>query len=308
MIDYESSKNSIELSSLNPAVKERVEKFDTKNDGILDIDEAMEGLVTLQKKSNRYKRMLWFLIPAICLFLLGTFGSTMLALNLTKEVKSTNGLLTSSKSFIPIRTTIAESVDNMYSYMFSSDCNHITKLHLRNKEIDVTSVYHDYNVYSNKRTVYMNTDLVNFSFNETGEYKINYNVGAESNLASGLVYSDIENVLSQFKYIIEKYKEMFNEEPSIEDIADYTGEFRISSSKVPKSYEVHDGVIMSKSLRIVQLEKASGSRGACSGNRYDIYCKDAPCYSCTFVDGKESWPSCTQHPSNSYYKDCQKVN
>jgi len=308
MIDYESSKNSIELSSLNPAVKERVEKFDTKNDGILDIDEAMEGLVTLQKKSNRYKRMLWFLIPAICLFLLGTFGSTMLALNLTKEVKQDNGLLTSSKSFIPIRTTIAESVDNMYSYMFSSDCNHITKLHLRNKEIDVTSVYHDYDVYSNKRTVYMNTDLVNFSFNETGEYKINYNVGAESNLASGLVYSDIENVLSQFKYIIEKYKEMFNEEPSIEDIADYTGEFRISSSKVPKSYEVHDGVIMSKSLRIVQLEKASGSRGACSGNRYDIYCKDAPCYSCTFVDGKESWPSCTQHPSNSYYKDCQKVN
>ena len=309
MINYEdsqTSKNSIRLSMLNPAVKERVQKFDVGNDGSLDIEEAMQGLIALQKQSNNYKKMLWFLIPIICLVLLGTFGSTMLALNLTKEVKSTNGLLTSSKSSVPIRTMAAESVDNMYYSMFSNDYGYITKLHLKNKEIDVKSIYQKYE--ENKQTVYINTELVNFSFNQTGEYKINYNVGAESNLASGLVYSDIENVLSQFKYIIEKYKEMFNEEPSIEDIADYTGEFRISSSKVPKSYEVHDGVIMSKSLRIVQLEKASGSRGACSGNRYDIYCKDAPCYSCTFVDGKESWPSCTQHPSNSYYKDCQKVN
>ena len=69
--DSQTLKNRIELSSLNPVVKERIQKFDTKNDGTLDIDEAMEGLVTLQKKSNRYKKMLWFLIPVICLFLLG---------------------------------------------------------------------------------------------------------------------------------------------------------------------------------------------------------------------------------------------
>ena len=278
MINYEnSSKNSIELSSLNQAVKERLEKFDTKNDGTLDIEEAMEGLVTLQKKSNRYKRMLWFLIPAICLFLLGTFGSTMLALNLTKEVKQDNGLLTSSKSSVPIRTMVAESVDNMYYSMFSTDCNYITKLHLRNKEIDVTSVYHDYDVYSNKRTVYMNTDLVNFSFNQTGEYKINYNDGSESNLASSLVYSDIESVLSKFKYIIQQWKEVFNKEPSVEDIAQATGQFRISSSKVPKSYEVHDGIIMSKSSRHISNEPCNSDENSALCSKPGVSCVKVKC-------------------------------
>ena len=253
MINYEdsqSSKNSIRLSMLNPAVKERVQKFDIGNDGALDIEEAMQGLITLQKQSNNYKKMLWFLIPIICLVLLGTFGSTMLALNLTKEVSQNNGLLTSSKSSVPIRTMVAESVDNMYYSMFSSECNYITKLHLENKEIDVTSVYHDYDVYTNKRTVYINTDLVNFSFNQTGEYKINYNAGAETNLASALVYSDIENTLSRYKYIINDWKQMFKEEPSIEDIAESTNEFRVSTSKIPETYEVHDDVIISKTSRI----------------------------------------------------------
>ena len=188
------------------------------------------------------------------------FGSTMLALNLTKEVSQNNGLLTSSKSYIPIRTMEAETRDRMYSTMFSSECNYITKLHLENKEIDVISVYHDYDISSNKKTVYMNTDLVNFSFNETGEYKINYNTGSESNLASALIYNDVENILSKYKNIINDWKLMFNEEPSIEDIAEITSEFRVSTSKIPTSYEIHDGIILSKQ------SKSGGD--ACSRSSY----------------------------------------
>jgi hypothetical protein len=108
-IEYQTSKNSIRLSMLNPSVKERVQKFDVGNDGALDIEEAMQGLITLQKQSNNYKKMLWFLIPVLCLVLLGSFGTTLLALNLTKEVKQDSGLLVSSKTNIPIRTLEAEA-------------------------------------------------------------------------------------------------------------------------------------------------------------------------------------------------------
>ena len=287
MINYEdsqSSKNSIRLSMLNPSVKERVQKFDIKNDGTLDIEEAMQGLITLQKQSNNYKKMLWFLIPVICLVLLGTFGSTMLALNLTKEVSQKNGLLTSSKSSIPIRTMVAESRDNMYYSMFSNDYGYITKLHLKNKEIDVKSIYQKYE--GDIRTVYINTELVNFSFNQTGEYKINYNAGSESNLASPLVYSDIESALSKFKYTIEKYKEMFNEEPTIEDIAEATGQFRISSSKVPTSYEVQDGVILSKSSRM-----APGD--GCDSKFYKNLCASDVNYACVSMTCPYGYAGCT---------------
>jgi hypothetical protein len=307
MINYEdsqTSKNSIRLSMLNPAVKERVQKFDVKNDGALDIDEAMQGLITLQKQSNNYKKMLWFLIPVICLVLLGTFGSTMLALNLTKEVSQNNGLLTSSKSSIPIRTMVAESVDNMYYSMFSNDYGYITKLHLKNKEIDVKSIYQKYE--GDIRTVYINTELVNFSFNQTGEYKINYNAGSESNLASPLVYNDIESALSKFKYTIQKYKEMFNEEPTIEDIAEATGEFRISSSKVPESYEVQDGVILSKSSRM-----APGD--GCDSKFYKNLCASDVNYACVSMICNFGYADCTpvyngaelKSALNSGDKDCK---
>ena len=82
------SKHSVRLSVLNPALRERVEKFDTGNDGELDINEAMQGLITLQKQSNNYKKMIWLLIPVLCMVLAGSFGTTLLAINLTKEIKS----------------------------------------------------------------------------------------------------------------------------------------------------------------------------------------------------------------------------
>ena len=82
------SKHSVRLSVLNPQVRERVEKFDTGNDGELDINEAMQGLIALQKQSNNYKKMIWMLIPILSLMIAATFGTTILAINLTKDIKS----------------------------------------------------------------------------------------------------------------------------------------------------------------------------------------------------------------------------
>jgi hypothetical protein len=84
----ENKKQGIRLSVLNPQVRERVEKFDTGNDGELDINEAMQGLIALQKQSNNYKKMIWLLIPVLCMVLAGSFGTTILAINLTKDIIS----------------------------------------------------------------------------------------------------------------------------------------------------------------------------------------------------------------------------
>ena len=87
-MNSENKKQAIRLSVLNPQVRERVEKFDTGNDGELDINEAMQGLIALQKQSNNYKKMIWMLIPILSLMIAATFGTTILAINLTKDIKS----------------------------------------------------------------------------------------------------------------------------------------------------------------------------------------------------------------------------
>jgi hypothetical protein len=82
-----SSKNSIRLSQLNPELKDRFQKFDTGNDGELSIEEALQGLVTLQKQSNNYKKILYLFSPILLISLACFFGMNILAINLTKDIK-----------------------------------------------------------------------------------------------------------------------------------------------------------------------------------------------------------------------------
>jgi hypothetical protein len=111
-MSFEKTKQGIRLSVLNPALRERVEKFDTGNDGELDINEAMQGLITLQKQSNNYKKMIWLLIPVLCMVLAGSFGTTLLAINLTKEIKSST-----IEGNIPVlKTTNGETI-SVYNTM-----------------------------------------------------------------------------------------------------------------------------------------------------------------------------------------------
>jgi hypothetical protein len=91
MMSVEKSRHTISLDDLNPQVRERVQKFDTGNDGELDINEAIQGLIALQKQSNNYKKMIWLLIPVLCFVLAGSFGTTILAINLTREFKIDSG-------------------------------------------------------------------------------------------------------------------------------------------------------------------------------------------------------------------------
>jgi hypothetical protein len=108
----ENKKQGIRLSTLNPQVRERVEKFDTGNDGELDINEAMQGLIALQKQSNNYKKMIWMLIPILSLMIAATFGTTILAINLTKDIKSST-----IEGNIPVLKTTNGETFSVYNTM-----------------------------------------------------------------------------------------------------------------------------------------------------------------------------------------------
>jgi uncharacterized membrane protein SpoIIM required for sporulation len=139
-MNSENKRQGVRLSVLNPQVRERVEKFDIGNDGELDINEAMQGLITLQKQSNNYKKMIWMLIPVLTLMVAATFGTTILAINLTKDINQNDGILTSKADNTPIRTVEATSKDLMFSSLFSNDYNQITKLHFGSVTLNVIDI------------------------------------------------------------------------------------------------------------------------------------------------------------------------
>ena len=78
---------SISISDLNPELQKKVKKFNTSNDGELKLQEAIQGLVTLQKQSDNHKKTIWFLVPVLLGLIASTFGTTMLAFKLNQQTQ-----------------------------------------------------------------------------------------------------------------------------------------------------------------------------------------------------------------------------
>ena len=81
---------SIRLSTLNPQLREKVSKFDFSGDGSLELEEALAAIVTLQKQSNNYKKILYMAFPLIGILLVCMLGINVLSIKLTKELESRN--------------------------------------------------------------------------------------------------------------------------------------------------------------------------------------------------------------------------
>ncbi len=317
----ENKKQGIRLSTLNPQVRERVEKFDIGNDGELDINEAMQGLITLQKQSNNYKKMIWLLVPVICFVLAGTFGTTMLAINLTKDVRQNEGLLTSKITNTPIRTVEATSKDLMFSSLFSNDYNQITKLHFGSVTLYVIDIY-QYTDQDNTKTVYVNTDMLFLGLNQTGSFMINYNQGYETNPMAEKMYQTINNSFSEVSSVMDYYRTTYGFQPTFEDIQQYVYMYTVTTSKVPEEYSVSDDKnimssnLVSATIRMAESFEAAGSNECQDGSVYEKACKSTPCYECTMTNKNgccglpKTWTSrsCTQYPDLEYYEKCTKVN
>jgi hypothetical protein len=310
--------HAVRLSVLNPALRERVEKFDTGNDGELDINESMQGLITLQKQSNNYKKMIWLLIPVLCLVLAGSFGTTILAINLTKEIHQNSGILTSKMDNTPIRTVSAVSKDLMFSSMFSEDYNMISKLHFGNVVLNVNDIY-QLTLSDDTKTVYINSDMLYFGLNQTGSYLVNYNQGYETNPIAQMMYQTVNNSLSEYSLIVNYYLSTFGVQPTLDTIQQYTSQYTVITNKVPEDYSVSDNSnILSSNLvtstsRMASVEMTDSD--VCSqGSFYSTKCKSQDCYECTFINDEKccglpsQWQSCNLTPNGAGMTNCKKVN
>ena len=312
-MSIEKPNHAVRLSVLNPALRERVEKFDTGNDGELDINEAIQGLVTLQKQSNNYKKMIWLLIPVLCLVLAGSFGTTILAINLTKEINQNSGILTSKFDNTPIRTVSAVSKDLMFSSMFSEDYNQITKFHFGSTTLNVNEMYQVV-LSDDTKTVYVNSDMLYFGLNQTGSYVINYNQGFESNPIAKLMYQAVNISLSEYFMVVDYYRSVVGVQPTLDNILRYTYGYTVTTSKVPEDYSVSDNSdilssnLVSSTTRMMALEAESGP---CSEGYYATSCKTRDCYVCTFTPrgGTNKFSVCTSYPDAAdFLSNCKKDN
>jgi hypothetical protein len=304
------------LDTLNPQVRERVEKFDIGNDGELDINEAMQGLITLQKQSNNYKKMIWMLIPVLTLMVAATFGTTILAINLTKDINQNDGILTSKVDNTPIRTVEATSKDLMFSSLFSNDYNMITKLHFGNIVLNVNDIY-QYTEQDNTKTVYVNSDMIFLGLNQTGSYMINYNQGFETNPIAQLMYQTVNNSLSKYSMIVDYYRSVLGVQPTLDAILRYTYDYTVTTTKVPEDYSVSDNTNLLSSNLVTSTTRmaALGANECQDGGVLQHHCKTHTCYECTFTDPEpccglpKSWKSC--YPGSNPdgpYTNCKKVS
>ncbi len=111
-MSVEKNTNTVRLDDLNPQVRERVQKFDTRNDGELDIHEAMSGIITLQKQSNNYKKTMYVVSSVLVITLCCMFGINMLAIHITKDMKSST-----IEGNIPVLKTTSGDILSVYNTM-----------------------------------------------------------------------------------------------------------------------------------------------------------------------------------------------
>jgi hypothetical protein len=156
--------SSVRLSAMNVDIRSKVAKFDTNNQGELTTDDLMHAVVTLQKQSNNYKRILYIVFPIMLILIASIFGTTMLALSLTKELKTgSEGMLVNAKTNEVISTGRAAKYYTFVEWMQSGnpdDLRNVNALELKNMILPLQTVF----IGQNSTTfvtefMFMNVDL-----------------------------------------------------------------------------------------------------------------------------------------------------
>lgn len=178
----ERNKKGIRLSTLNPKIRDKISKFDTSNDGEINIEEAIQGLITLQKQSNNYKKTVYLLVPLMMVMLACILGVNILAINLTKEIKTTStaddNFLTNKQGEI-VSTVSYSDNKGFYDWLLEDSNSFIDILNIGSMRLKVDSIYlEDLNETS---IVYVSTPNIWFSLCSNGSYTIE-NVQGEYNM------------------------------------------------------------------------------------------------------------------------------
>ncbi len=196
-------KSSIRLSTLNPQVREKLVKFDTANDGELSLEEAIHGLVTLQKQSNNYKRMLYLLVPLMTVMLACVLGVNILAIQLTKDLSSSttsgNPVLTNVEGKVLSTVSYSETM-GLLNWLNNYEYSLPDHIEINGLSMNVNSMYleEEFNI----TRLYVNTQMVNFYLGSDGTYDIDFNNGYSNNIFAQKALLLVNNELETIQDII----------------------------------------------------------------------------------------------------------
>ena len=197
--EHQPQRTSVRLSTLNPQVREKLVKFDTGNDGELTIEEAIQGLVTLQKQSNNYKRMLYFIVPLMTIMLACVLGVNILAIQLTKDLRTStmtgNSVLTNTHGKVLATSTYSNSVD-LLDWLMYYDVSNMEHIQIDDFSTKVNSLYLE--EQTNITRFYINTNMLYFYIGSDGTYDIDFNEGYNTNRfalkAINVVEQELKNI------------------------------------------------------------------------------------------------------------------
>jgi hypothetical protein len=125
-----SSDTVIQLEDLNVDLRSKFAKFDVNNDGKLTNENLVQGIVTLQKQSDTYKKTLWFFALPLFVVLLGCIlGVSIGAIKLTKDsfVKNSQLIDSSGKTVV---TGYSEDFDSVTEWILNNDFSTFNKIDL----------------------------------------------------------------------------------------------------------------------------------------------------------------------------------
>lgn len=196
-------KSSIRLSTLNPKVREKVVKFDTANDGELSLEEAIQGLITLQKQSNNYKKIVYLLIPLMTIMLGCVLGVNILAINLTKEIEISKGtaVLTNTAGKI-LSTGTYSRTQGIFDWLMNGNYEMVDSINIDTLRLKVDSMY--LQEEANVTTIYFNTPILWFSISSNGTYNIEKVEGEYKSK----VYNLVEDGLKEIQWEILNVKSL----------------------------------------------------------------------------------------------------
>jgi len=177
-----SSPSSIRFEDLNSDVARKLRKFDVSNDGELDMTEAVQALITLQKQSDNYKKTIWLLIPLLLALVGSVFGTTILAIRLTQELKVTNGnMITTMDGSIAevISTSFNMSSEYVQQLVFTPDIVALSDISVKpGYSAKVTGVAQ--NLFVNPHEAYISTQFFTLTMFSNSTTILTPHVGYES--------------------------------------------------------------------------------------------------------------------------------
>lgn len=172
--------SSIPLSTLNPVVRERVQKWDVTGDGELDIHEAMSAIITLQKQSNNYKKTLYIIMGVLAITLCCMFGINVLAIQITKDIKSS-----SIEGNIPVlKTTSGETFSVLNTLEHSQFSDFQEK---QSSDLDLMPQFIQIDALKMKASGIFHTENATYTFTDYGTIVSDVNEGLSFHPFSGFV-------------------------------------------------------------------------------------------------------------------------